>query len=144
MRIVALSAIILLAVAAAEVPPLPPTFYRSDAPALEIRTSILPVTHDSYQLLKRVTPGMYRCQVYVLDHPGSDHVWAAQDVVLGPGESSEKTSAWGPIALTFKVKIEKSLDHAETTVTVSRDSKVISKQVSTVWLERPPAWQHVP
>src|SRR5438128_3669718 len=114
MRIV--GTICLLLIAATEVPP---SFLRSDAPALEVTTIIAPVTHDEYQLLKRATPGMFRCIVRVHEEPGSKRVWGTKDILLGPGETGEQTATLGPLHLTFRAKIERSLDRAETTVTVS-------------------------
>ena len=43
----------------------PPSLLRSDAPSIEIDVSVRPVTQDSYQLLERAKPGMYRCQAVV-------------------------------------------------------------------------------
>src|SRR5687768_6136388 len=70
----------------------PPALLRSDAPALEVSTSIRPVTHDEYQLLRRTVPGMYWCSVLVHDEPGSNRVWSTEDIVLAPG-SQEKVPA---------------------------------------------------
>jgi hypothetical protein len=116
----------------------PPTLLRGDAPALEISTSILPVTEDAYQLLgrTRVRPGTYRCSVQVHDAPGSQRVWGTDDVILGAGESGEQSADFGPLRLEFRASVGKSLDRAETVVTLFRDGKLINRQTSTVWLQR--------
>jgi hypothetical protein len=129
-------AVIVSLVAATRVSPL---LLRSDAPALEVTTTIAPVTKDAYQLLRRPTPGILRCSVLVHDEPGSRRVWGTKDILLGPGEKGEETAALGPLQLTFRAEIAQGLDRAETSVTVSRDSRVITRQISTVWLERPSA-----
>lgn len=115
----------------------PPSLLRSDAPALEISTSIRPVTQDEYLLLgrTRVRPGAYRCHA-LLHEPGSHAVIAAKDIVIGPGESGETTNDLGPFSVKFKAKIAKALDRVDTTVTVLRDDKIVSRQTSTVWLDR--------
>jgi hypothetical protein len=114
----------------------PPTLLRSDAPALEISTSILPVTQDRYQLLARPRPGMYRCTALVHDQPGSNRVLAVPDIVIGPGESGEQTAVFGALEIRFRAKISATLDRADTDVTVTRTGQVINRQKSTVWLER--------
>jgi hypothetical protein len=125
----------LLIGAATEVPP---SFLRSDAPALEVTTSIRPVTQDTYQLLRRVKPGMYRCEVRVHDEPGSHRVWGTRSIVLAPGETGEESAEMGQLRLHFKATIAKTLDRAETVVTVTREGKIIHKQRSTTWLQRWP------
>lgn len=117
----------------------PPTLLRSDAPALEITTSVAPVTQDEFQLLKRrVKPGMYRCSVRIQDEPGSHRVWGTNHLVLAPGETDEVTDTLGNLKLHFRAKLGKDLDYASTTVTVYRDEKVINRQTSTFALQRPP------
>jgi hypothetical protein len=114
----------------------PPSLLRSDAPALQVDTSIRPVTEDRYQLLRRATPGMYRCSVVVHDEPGSRRVWATKDIVLAAGESGEETAIFGPLQLHFRASLGEKLDRAETNVTVTRDGRIVSRQTSTVWLQR--------
>ena len=116
--------------------PVPPPLLRSDAPALDIETTIRPVTQDPYMLLDRPKPGMFRCQVFVHDAPGSNRVWTTKDIVLGPGESGESTNELGNLKLLFRARISKSFDRADTDVTLLRDDKVINRQRSTVWLDR--------
>jgi hypothetical protein len=116
----------------------PPALLRSDAPALEVTTSILPVTQDEYQLLgrTRATPGTYRCSVQVHDEPGSQRVWGTKDIVLGAGQSGQESADFGQLLLEFRASVGKSLDRAETRVTIYRDGKVINRQTSAVWLQR--------
>ena len=116
----------------------PPSLLRSDAPALEISTSIQPVTQDEFFLLgsPRVHPGTYRCRAAIHDEPGSHRVFSAKDIVIGPGESGETNNQFGPFTVAFKAKIAKTLDRAETVVTVTREGKIIGRQSSTVWLQR--------
>lgn len=114
----------------------PPALLLNVAPALEVRTSVRPVSHDRYQLLQRVVPGMYRCSVAVHDEPGSNRVWSTKDIVLAPGESGEQSATFGPLRLHFKASLSAKLDRAETTVTLTRDEQVITRQTSTVWLQR--------
>jgi hypothetical protein len=134
--------LVLLSVASisslAETPRVPPSFLRSDAPALEISTSIEPITADEYQLLhQRAVPGSYRCSALIHDEPGSNRVWGAKDIVIGPGESGETSSTFGQLGVTFRAEIAKTLDRAKTIVTVTRDGKIINRQSTTVWLQRP-------
>jgi hypothetical protein len=79
---------------------------------------------------------MYRCSVLVHDEPGSKRVWSTKDIVLAPGESAEETSVFGPLRLHFQASLGASVDRAETTVTVTRDGKVVTRQTSTIWLQR--------
>ena len=116
----------------------PPSLLRSDAPALDIATSIRPVSQDEYRLLRRVPPGSYRCSARILDAPGSRRGWAAKDIVLGAGQSGDTSNELGQLTVKFHASIAKDLDRAETVVTVTRDAKVISRQSSTVWLQRQP------
>lgn len=81
---------------------------------------------------------MYRCSLLVLDEPGSRRAWSAPDLVLGPGEKREKSSTHGPMQVNFRAPISKSVDHADTTVTVTRDGKVVLRQVSSFSIEKMP------
>lgn len=114
----------------------PALFQRNDAPALEVTTSIRPVTKDEYQLLTRPLPGMYRCSARIHDEPGSRRVLGTKDIVIGPGESGEEAAIFGNLRVEFRATIGKALDRADTVVTITRNEKVISRQSSTVWLER--------
>jgi hypothetical protein len=132
-RVIAGSILIVGAAATA----VPPALLRSDAPALEVTTSILPVTEDPYQLLGRTArPGTYRCSVQVHDEPGSQRVWGTKDIVLGAGQSGQESADFGQLRLEFRASVGKSLDRAETRVTIYRDGKVINRQTSAVWLQR--------
>jgi hypothetical protein len=115
---------------------IPPELLRSDAPALEISTSVRPVTQDEFQLLRRTLPGMYRCSVVVHQEPGSNRVLGTKDIVLAPGESDEVSSKFGPLEVKFQARLSRRVDYAETTATVLRDGKIINKQTSRVTLER--------
>lgn len=113
----------------------PPTLLRSDAPALEVSTSIRPVTQDEYHLLRRTTPGMYRCSVVIHDVPGGNRAWSTEDIVLAPGESGESSNRFGPLQMHFRASLSADLDRSEMTVTVTRDDKVITRQTSTTMLD---------
>jgi hypothetical protein len=82
---------------------------------------------------------MYRCSLLVLDEPGSRRAWSAPDIVLGPGEKGEKSSTHGPMQVNFKASISKSVDHADTAVTVTRDGKIVLRQVSSFSLDKTPS-----
>jgi hypothetical protein len=125
-----LATIALLAAAA-----VPPSLFRNEAPALEIDTWIQPVTMDSYLLLRRVQPGMYRCRSLVHIKPGSRKVFGTDSIVLKPGESGEKKQDVGPFTVTFEATLSKTLE-AKTVVTVTRDGQVINRQTSTIALPR--------
>ena len=112
----------------------PVSLFRNDAPAIETRVSIRPVTEDAYQLLKRPEPGMYRCTVVVLDEPGSKRQFRTKDILVGPGGTGEETTVVGPLEVKVKASISRSLEHAEATVTVARDGKVVLRQTSDVSL----------
>ncbi|HEX6086742.1 MAG TPA: hypothetical protein VF266_19580 [Thermoanaerobaculia bacterium] len=112
----------------------PQTLLRSDAPAIEVETIIRPVTHDRYQLLDRVTPGMYRCEVLVHDEPGSNRIWGTSDLVVAPGGSAEKSVTLGTLRMDARVTLTRAKDRASTRVTIYRDGKVIHRQTSTVSL----------
>ena len=119
-------------------PSVPPSLLAGDAPALEISTSIRPVTEDAYQLLRRAKPGMDRCSTDIRVEGGNAPMWGTKDIVLGAGERGEEKSTLGSLQAIFSAKINKSLDRAETTVTVTRDGRVISRQRSTVSLAKSP------
>ena len=108
----------------------PPALLRSDAPAIEVETSIRPVTHDEYQLLVRAVPGMYRCEVYVHDEPGSRRIWGTSDLLVAPGGTAEKTVVLGQLRLDARAALGKEKDRAEVRVTITRDGKVIHRQTS--------------
>ena len=115
---------------------LPPGLQRSDAPALEVTTSILPVTQDEYQLLVRPKPGMYRCSARIHDEPGSNRVLGVPDIVIGPGDSGAETADFGNLHVEFRAKISAGRDRAETDVMITREGRVINRQRSVVWLQR--------
>jgi hypothetical protein len=117
-------------------PPFPPALLRTDAPALDIRTSIEPVTQDEYLLRRRVRPEMFRCRAAVYPAPEGKPALMAKDIVIGPGESDETTAVIAPFTIEFKAKIAGGLDQAETTVTVLRDGAIVNRQKSTIWLQR--------
>ena len=117
----------------------PPAFLRSDAPALQVDISIQPVTEDEFQLLRRVTPGMYRCSVRVHNATGSRRVWGTKDIVLLPGERGEETATLGPLKLSFAASIDERREKVEALVTVFRDDQVISRQRSSISLSAPKA-----
>jgi hypothetical protein len=108
----------------------------SDPAALETRIKIRPVTKDDFQLLRRVTPGMFRCSVAVLQPDDPEKEWAPKDIVIGPGERNEQTTDFGAMKILVSMSISKSADTAHAMVTVMRDGKVVSRQVSTVSLPR--------
>jgi hypothetical protein len=112
----------------------PSALLRNDAPALETRVSILPLTTDEYLLLRRSPEGLYRCSVRVHDEPGSNRIWGTKDLILGPGENGESESSLGSLQLVFRASIAKSLDRADTVVTLTRDDKVIARQHQTISL----------
>jgi hypothetical protein len=112
----------------------PPEFLRNDAPAVETRISIAPVTKDAYQLLRRSVPGLYRCSVLVREAPGSRRVLGTKDLILAAGEHVEETELLGTLSLKFEASIGKSRDQADATATLTRDGKIISRQVTQVML----------
>lgn len=105
-------------------------------PALELSTSVMPVSRDAYQLLKRPAPGMYRCSVRVQEAPGSQRVWGPEEIVVQAGQTGETTTAHDGMTLQFRAGVAKAGDRADTIVTISRNGKVVTRQSSTVWLER--------
>jgi len=128
--------LVLVAAPSAKVPE---TLLRNDAPALEITTSILPVTPYPYELLGRRGTEKFRCTVLIHDQPGSQRVWGTKDIVIGPGESGEETAKLGQLRLHFRAEIARGLDRALTEVVVMRDGLVINRQKTTIWLERRPS-----
>lgn len=104
--------------------------------AMQVDLSVRPVTHDTFQLLKRAMPGMYRCSVHIRASEDSP-MWGPKDIVISPGEKSDETASLGGMQVRFSAKIGKKGDRAETSVIVLRDNVVIHKQTSTVWLEAP-------
>ena len=115
----------------------PPSLLRSDAPSIEIDVSVRPVTQDSYQLLERAKPGMYRCQAVVHEEPGSHRVWGSEEILLSPGQTKEETTEFGQLKLHFRASIGKRADRVRTEVTLTRDGKVINRQTSSVEVEPP-------
>lgn len=118
---------------------LPPSLLRSDAPALEIRTTIRPVSEDPIQMLARPAPGSYRCRARISE-PGSRQVLGTPDIVIAPGETGETTTRLGPLTVIFRARII-DRHRAETLVTVMRDGALVSRQRSEAWL--PPNIQAV-
>ena len=114
----------------------PPALLRSDAPALEVSVSILPIEQDMYRLLVRPRPGMYRCSARIHDEPGSNRVLGVPDIVIGPGDSGVETADFGNLHVEFRAKISAARDRAETAVTITREGRVINRQRSVVWLQR--------
>lgn len=107
------------------------------SPALDVQTSIRPVTQDEFLLLRqRIRPGMFRCQAVVYSAPEGKPLLKAKDIVIGPGESNDTTTAGAGFTIQFQAKIAKTLDQAETTVTVLRDGAIVNRQKSTIWLQR--------
>ena len=113
----------------------PATFLRSDAPAIQVDITIAPVTQDEWQLLRRVTPDMYRCSVRVHDQPGSNRVWGTKAVLLRAGESGVETATFGPLHLIFSASIDERRERVEAVATLIRDGKVINKQRSSISLQ---------
>lgn len=112
----------------------PPALLRSDAPAIEVETTIRPVSSDPYQLLDRPVPGMYRCEILVHDEPGSSRVWGTTNLLLAPGGSAEETVTLGPLRMDARAALAKKKDYAEVRVTIYRDDKVIHRQRSVMSL----------
>ncbi len=111
----------------------PPSLLRSNAPALEIRTTIRPVTEDPIHLLARPVPGTYRCKTVVFAEPGSRKVFGPPDIVITPGETGETMTTFGPLTVMFGARII-DRHRAETIVTVTRDGVIVSRQRSEAWL----------
>ena len=107
-----------------------------DAPSLETRITVKPVTKDDYLLLRRVQPDMYRCSVIVQDTQTKES-WKPEDVIVGPGENDRNTTTVGPFQIEVKASISKKVDSMNAQVTVMRGGKVVSRQVSSFLLEKP-------
>ena len=118
----------------------PPSLLQGNAPALEIRTTVRPVSEDPIQLLARAAPGSYRCKAVVFAEPGSRKVFGPPDIVIAPGEAGETTTTFGPLTVTLRARII-GRHRAETIVTVTRDGEIVSRQRSEAWL--PPNSQAV-
>ncbi len=114
----------------------PPALLRNDAPALEVEISLAPVSQDTWQLLRRPTPGTYRCSVFVHDEPGSRRIWGTKNIVIARGESGQDTAKLGPLELNVTATLDRSGERAQVVATVSREGKVINRQRSTVSLSR--------
>ena len=118
----------------------PPSLLQSNAPVLDIRTTVRPVSEDPIQLLPRPAPGSYRCKAVVFSEPGSRKVFGPPDIVIAPGEAGETTTTFGPLTVTLRARII-DRHRAETIVTVTRDGEIVSRQRSEAWL--PPNRQAV-
>ena len=100
--------------------------------APDVMVTIAPSSMDSYQLLKRRrTPDTYTCEAFVRD-VDPPHRWLTATLVLLPGTSDTVTERAGEYSLEFKVKMMTL--QAETSVTVKRGDKVLTRQRSTVYL----------
>jgi hypothetical protein len=113
----------------------PPSLLRSDAPAVQVDVTVRPINQDAYQLLHRPIPGMYRCSVLVHDEPGGKRVWGTPDIVIAPGETREEVSDLPQLQLRFRAGIRKAGDQVNAEVTLTRDGRVVSRQISTVCLQ---------
>ena len=104
--------------------------------APEVIVTIAPSTHDEYQLLKRKTPDTYTCQAMVRDAETRGAMLHAELGLL-PNQSDRVVRAAGEYTLEFAVTMRAKTAHA--VVTVKRGDKMITRQRSTVSLDRDPA-----
>lgn len=124
-------------IVAAEVPP---ALQRNEAPVFDINIAIEPATAGSFQLLGRLPKrGEYRCVVFIHDEPGSKRVWGPNPILLLPGQSGESSVEYGGLKATVKASLSEDLVHAKAAVTILRDDKIVSRQVSLVTLRKPVA-----
>jgi hypothetical protein len=111
----------------------------ADIPELtapEVNISIQPSYLDSYQLLKRKTPETYTCSAWV-EQAGAKprRAYITADLVVSPGGSEKVSRRVGDYALDFAVTMKDNRAHAE--VTVKRGDQVLTRQSSTVYLNKP-------
>ena len=104
--------------------------------APEVFVTIAPSTHDEYQLLKRKTPDTYTCHAMVRDAETRGAALHAE-VVLLPNQSDRVVRTSGEYTLEFAVTMKTKT--AQAVVTVKRGDKMITRQSSTVSLDRDPA-----
>jgi hypothetical protein len=119
---------------AAEVPP---ALQRNDAPVFDINIAIRPATAGSFQLLRLPKRGEYVCEVFIHEVPGSTRVWGPKPVLLSPGQSGESSVVYAGLKATVSASLSGDLVHARAAVTITRDEKIVSRQVSLVTLQKP-------
>ena len=119
----------LLLILTAAVTPAAPQAVELTAP--DVFISIHPSSMDSYQLLKRKTPGTYTCTALV-SQAGTNVAFASAELVVNPGTTEKITKQAGEYTLDFGVTIKSQ--RAEAVATVKRGDKVVTRQRSTVFL----------
>ena len=112
-------------------------FYQAEAPALNIDVQVKPIEHDAIQLLERPWPGKYRASVIVEADPGSRVMINTEDIIISPGETKESRREHKDLVLTFVVELGQGAAFAKTSVALTRDGKIIGRQLATVWLAQP-------
>ena len=103
-----------------------------DLEAPEVSVTIQPSSMDAYQLLRRQTPDTYTCQALVTE-AGTHRLYVAAQLTALAGHTEKVTRQAGDYSLEFAVKMGKA--QADTTVTVKRGDKVLTRQRSTVYLK---------
>ena len=98
----------------------------------EVQVSIQPSSMDSIQLLRRQTPDTYTCEAAVFE-AGTNHVYLVARLTALPGKTETVTKHAADYALEFTVKM--TAIAAQTTVTVKRGDKMLTRQRSTVYLK---------
>jgi hypothetical protein len=108
----------------------------------EVIITIAPSSMDSFQLLRRRrSPDTYTCEALVREAT-SNQPWIHAELILLPGTSDTITERVGDYSLEFTVKMMTM--QANTTVTVKRGDKVLTRQRSTVYLRPMPSGRIIP
>jgi hypothetical protein len=132
MRITAIVASLLLTIVAADSP-------KPAAAPMETRVDITPSSQDAYMLLKRSTPFTYTCTADVLapQEPGKVRSSLARaKVAVEPGHSETSIVKGNGVDIQFTTKIDKNAERADWSLSVTRDGELVTRQTSTVWLQK--------
>jgi hypothetical protein len=125
----------LFAVASTFVPP--PS---NVAPSLETTVTIEPSSVKGYPLIWH-DPPTYTCSALVTGVPeeGSRRSYGyggVRDLVVGPGQKKTMSKSGGGYNTELTVKISATGDRADAIVTLREGTRILTRQHSTVWLDR--------
>ena|ERR1700682_1267190 len=125
----------LLAAASTLVPP------PSVAPTFETTVMVKPSSVKGYPLIWH-DPPTYTCSALVTglgdgSESGARYAFGeVDDLVVGPGAKKTKTSHGRGYETELTVKISGTGDRADATVTMREGTRILTRQRSTVWLDR--------
>ena len=108
-------------------------------PSFETDVQILPTMSEGYPLTWH-DPPTYTCTATVTTPitPFHKHRTAlgVGKLVVAPGHHESQSASWNGYDVQFSVKINREADRADATVTLLRGGDILTRQNTTVWLDR--------